>query len=343
MATTTAPTDIEDTEAPPVSPNPKGLAEIRAFAKRVLAEFKQHYVPVKAAGVAFFAFLALIPTLVAIISVYGLVADPDEITEQITDATESLPPETSQFLSDQMSRIADSSGGAVGLALAGSILVALLSASAAVKHVMSTLNVIYEFPETRGGVKLRLTAYGLTAGAVVTIVVGALALGALPAILAAADIGALGRWLATVAVYPLMLLAFAVALSILYWVGPDRQGIGQFRFFSVGAIIATVLWLVGTAAFSIFVTNFGNYNETYGIFAGIIVLLLWFNLTARAVLLGAEIDATRLKLHAEAEAERRRTTNPPVMLEDGERTQAGKAALVGVLVGAAIGGITGRG
>ncbi|MEM9713345.1 MAG: YihY/virulence factor BrkB family protein [Actinomycetota bacterium] len=340
MATTTDPTV---TDEPPVTPNPRSIGELRAFGKRVFAEFKQHYVPVKAAGVAFFAFLALIPTLVAIISIYGLVADPEDITRQIEDATESLPEETTDFLSSQMSSIAENSGGSLGFALAGSILVALFSASAAVKHVMSTLNVIYEFPETRGGVNLRLTAYLLTAGAVVAIVVGALALGALPAILAAADVGALGRWLATVGVYPVMLVAFAVALSILYWVGPDRRGIGRFRFFSVGAVVATVLWLVATAGFSIFVTNFGSYNETYGIFAGIIVLLLWFNLTAMTVLLGAEIDATRVKLRMEAEQARSQRIDPAVLVEDGKRTQAGKAALAGVIIGAAIGGITGRG
>ncbi|MEO1064411.1 MAG: YihY/virulence factor BrkB family protein [Actinomycetota bacterium] len=336
-------TESTETEEPPVTAKPRSIAEIRAFAKRVLAEFKQHYVPVKAAGVAFFSFLALVPTLVAVITVYGLVADPDDITDQIEDATESLPEETTEFLSEQMTSIADNSGGALGLALAGSILIALFSASAAVKHVMSTLNVIYEFPETRGGVKLRLTAYLLTAGAVLAVVTAALVLGALPAILGAADVGAAGRWVATVGVYPLMFVAFAIALSILYWIGPDRRGVGRFRWFSAGAVIATFLWILATAAFSVFVTNFGSYNETYGIFAGIIILLLWFNLTALMVLLGAEIDATRVKLVLEEERRRGRHTDPPVMIEDGKRTQAGKAALAGVIVGAAIGGIAGRG
>ncbi len=340
MATTI---DTSATDEPPVTASPRSFAEIRAFAKRVLAEFKQHYVPVKAAGVAFFAFLALVPTLVAIISVYGLVADPDDIADQIADATTSLPEETSEFLTDQMESIADESGGALGATLAASILVALFSASAAVKHLMSTLNVIYEFPETRSGLKLRMTAYLLTAGGVLTVVTGALVLGALPAILGAADIGASGRWLATIGVYPLMFVAFAVALSILYWIGPDRRGVGRFRWFSTGAVIATLLWIIATALFSVFVTNFGSYNETYGIFAGIIVLLLWFNISALTVLLGAEIDATRVKLRLEEERRRGRRSHPPVMIEDGKRTQAGKAALAGVIVGAAIGGIAGRG
>lgn len=328
-----------DTTEPSVSPNPKGIAELWAFAQRVLAEFKQHYVPVKAAGLAFFAFLALVPTLVAVVSIYGLVADPDEIGDQILEATESLDESVSNMLAEQMTNITQNSGGAIGGVVVG-ILLALFTASAAVKHLISTLNVIYEFPETRNPIRLRLLAYGLTLAGTVLFALVVFALGALPTVLGSVGIGALGRWLLSVGTYPVMILIMSVALAVLYRVAPNRKG-GRFRWSTAGSMAATLLWVLASLAFSIYVANAGNLNETYGVFASIAILLLWMYLTALSILLGAEVDATRIKLRAEAEAERNRRTNPPALIVDGERTQAGKAALVGVLVGAAIGGITG--
>lgn len=325
-----------------LTPSPRSGKELATFWKRTMAEFKAHYVPVKAAGIAFFAFFALVPSLVAVISIYGLIADAEEIKQQILDATASLSPEIQNLFASQMEKISGGSGAALGTGIVISILVALFSASGAVKHIISTLNVIYEFPETRNPIKLRLLAYALTLGAAVFAVGAVFVLGILPAVLDAAGVGSAGVWAVNIGRFPLLAFGMIVALSVLFFVAPNREGKGRFRLLTAGAVIATVLWVIVSILFSIYLQNFASYNETYGVFGVIIALLTWMNLTALLVLLGAEVDATRVKLRLEQERARHASTDPPSLIEDGKATQYGKAAFGGILVGAALGALTGK-
>lgn len=324
----------------PAVPDPKTFPEIRDFGKRVMAEQKVHYLPVKSAGIAFFGFVALIPILIAVISIYGLIADPNEIAQQIEDGTESLSPEVSALLSSQMEDIAGNSGGA-GVALLISIGLALFSGSAATKHLISTLNVIYEFPETRNPIKLRLLAYGMTLGGAVFAALAVFLTGALPAVLDGVGLGTAAAWLISIATYPVLFVIMTVVLSFLYSIAPDRPGSPR-RWFTPGAAVATVLWVIVSIAFAVYINSPLASGNSYGIFSTIIVLLTYFNLTATVILLGAEVDATRVKLRDEQLGVRRSRMDPPQLVQDGTTTQYGKAALGGVLVGAALGTLVGR-
>ena len=179
------------------------------------------------------------------------------------------------------------SAGARILAIA----LALFSASGGVNNLMTAINVAYDEEDERSPVKKRLIALALTLGAIVFIVIMLGLVAVVPAVLQ----GLFGdspvlRFLLSAARWVLLVVLVTAALAVLYRIAPDRDA-PKMRWVSVGAALATLLWLLASIGFSVYVSTFGNYAKTYGVFAGIIVLLFWLWITSYAVLLGAEINA----------------------------------------------------
>ncbi len=258
--------------------------------KRAFAEGKKDNVSMLAAGLAYFAFLALFPALIAAVLIYGLVADPADVQEQIDSLSGALPPEAKSLISDQMSSIASSSGGALGVGLAISLLGALWSVSGGVSNLINAVNVCYDEEETRGFLKLRGLALLLTVGGILFMAVAIGLVAVAPVVLDALALDAVGSILVQVGRWVLLVLVVVVGLAVVYRIAPDRDA-PQFRWVSVGALVATVIWVIASVGFSLYVSNFGSYGKTYGALAGVIVLLLWFFISAYIVLLGAEINA----------------------------------------------------
>ena len=169
-------------------------------------------------------------------------------------------------------------------------MIALWSASAGISNLLTAVNVAYDEEEKRGFVKKRLMSLGLTLAAIVFMVIILGLVAVLPPLLKAVFGSGALRWLLQIAGWLVMVVLVAVALAILYRLGPDRDA-PRMRWVSVGAVVATVIWLVASIGFSIYTSTFGNYAKTYGVFAGIVVLLFWLWLTMYAILLGAEINA----------------------------------------------------
>jgi membrane protein len=166
----------------------------------------------------------------------------------------------------------------------------LWSASAGINNLLTAINVAYDEEEKRGFVKKRLMSLGLTLAAIVfmVIIIGLVAV--LPPLLQAVfGTGALS-WILQIIGWLIMVVLVAVALAILYRLGPDRDA-PRMNWVSVGALVATFIWLVASIGFSVYTATFGNYAKTYGVFAGIVVLLFWLWISMYAVLLGAEINA----------------------------------------------------
>jgi membrane protein len=253
-----------------------------------------------AASVAFFAFVALVPALVATLSITSLVTDTDELVEQASDALASSPPETRDFLVGQIESIAASSTDAGIAAIVGTVL-AVFSASSAVSNLLTALNVAFEREETRNVVVKRLTAIGFLVGALVVLAAIVFSMGVLPEYLDDWFPSTLGRVVVQVARFVVPLAAMAFGLSWLYRSGPAPAPTSTYElvpggkkpFLTVGSVAATVLSLLLTWGFGVFARNFGSYNETYGTLAGIIMLLLLLQLVSLAVLIGAEIDSVR--------------------------------------------------
>lgn len=282
---------------------------------RVKAEIKEDLVPLLSAGVAFYLLLALFPALAALVSIYGLVADPAEVSEQVANATSALPESAQTLITDQLEGIADGGGG-LGLALIGGVLAALWTASSGMKHLIGAINAAYDEPEGRGFLKLRGLSLGLTVGAVLF---GAIAIGVvavLPSVVDRLPLGDVGQVLVQVGSFVGLAAAFALGLAVLYRYGPDRDA-PRWQWVSWGAVIATAVWIAASLAFSFYVSNFGSYSETYGSIGAVIILMLWLVITAFAVILGAEINS-----ELEAQTERDSTVGEPRPMGDRDAVKA---------------------
>ena len=266
---------------------PRGWWQI---ARRGWQEAAADQLPLLSAGVAFFGFLALFPALIALTLVFGLVADPATITEQLDALGDALPQEARALLADQLDQLVSAPAQGLGWGLALSLVIALWSASGGVGNLMTAINIAYDEERRRGFVAEKLLALGLTIGVVVFMVVMVTMVAALPIVLEWAGLSGGWRWLAETLRWLLLAALMMLGLAVLYRVAPDRNP-PKFRWVSVGAAVATVLWLIGSAGFSLYVTWFGNYARTYGALAGVVVMLLWLWLTSYVVLLGAEINA----------------------------------------------------
>jgi membrane protein len=262
----------------------------KQILKRAWAENKADNMPIIAGGVAFFGFLSIFPALIAMISIYGLVASPETVARQVEDLSAQLPEDAAGLIADQLNAIVANSGSALSISLVVSILAALWSASGGVGNVVSAVNIAYDEAEARGFVKLKLTSLALTLGAIVFVLITFGLVAVVPQVLESLPLGVVGTVLAQVARWILLLGVFAGALAVLYRVAPDRDS-PRFSWVSLGAAVVTVIWALVSVGFAIYVDNFGSYDKTYGAIAGVIVLMLWLYLTCYLVLLGAEINA----------------------------------------------------
>jgi membrane protein len=262
----------------------KGWKDI---AKRVRTEVKQDQVPLLSAGIAFYALLSLFPAVIAAVSIYGLVADPDTVRDQLDRLTQLLSPETASILGQQIKQVTAGAGGALGLATVLGIVTALWSASSGMKALVTGVNMTYDETETRKFFKLRGLALLLTLGAMVLMGVALVLIVAFPAV--ANDWPSALRLSASILRWVLLAVLLIVALAVLYRFAPDRDN-PKWNWVTWGSAFATVLWVVASLAFSFYVSHFGNYNKTYGALAGVIILLFWLYLTAFVVLVGAELN-----------------------------------------------------
>lgn len=263
----------------------------RDIARGVLAESKEDSITLLAAGVAFYGLLSLLPALLAVVSIYGLVANPDQVEHQITSATRALPPDASHLLATQLhDLVATASTQGLGVRTAISIVLALWSASAGIKHLIDAVNVAYEEDESRSYVQVRAIALVLTVGAALFIVAAAALLAFLPALLSHVSLGAPARVLVSIIRFPLLAAAMMAGLSIVYRYGPDRT-IRRSGWVSWGAGVAMAVWLVASAGLALYASQAGHINRIYGSLGAVIVLMLWLLLTALAVILGAEVNA----------------------------------------------------
>ena len=257
---------------------------------RAWKETKNDNISLLAAGVAFFAFLAIFPAAIAAISIYGLVADPSTVAKQVEDLASGAPDETRTLLTEQLTAITSNSGGALGVALIVSILGALWSASGGMGNLIKAINIAYDEEETRKFVKLKSLSLALTLGAILFVVVAVGLIAVLPAVLNSVGLGSIATVAAQVARFVGLVVAVMIALAIVYRYAPDRDN-PKFAWTSQGAVIAGVIWVVASVAFALYAQFSGSYSKTYGALAGVIILMMWLYITSFIVLFGAEINA----------------------------------------------------
>jgi len=243
-----------------------------------------------AAGVAFQTFFSLFPTLTAVVSLYGLVADPGMVERQITAVQGVLPPEAVKLIATWLQALIHSPTTRFGIGLTVSVVLALWSMWSATGMLMTAVNICYGGEQRRGFISFNLRALVLGAGLALFGVVALALVAVLPAALtfvpvpdAWGDLLSLVRW-------PILAGIISLALAIVYRYAPDR-GEPKWQWISWGSIVATALWILGSIAFTTYVSKVGSYDRTYGSLGGVIILLLWFYLTAYVILAGAELNA----------------------------------------------------
>jgi membrane protein len=260
----------------------------RSIARRGFKALGDDRISLTAAGVAFYAILSIFPGMAALISLWGLAADRGDVVQQLMFFGRLLPADALQVLSQQAQQIAAADPKTIGLTFLVSLGISLFSASAAIRAIMEALNIVFRQPERRGFFRFQLTAIAITC----VLSVGVLAaLGAVVIVPIALNfIGLSGQFemLIDVVRWPILFLGAWAGIAALYRVAPSRPH-SQWRWIAPSAGAAVVVWLVASVVLSIYLRHFAHYNETYGSLGAVIGLMMWFWLSAFALLLGAEI------------------------------------------------------
>lgn len=241
-------------------------------------------------GVTYAGVVALFPGLAALVSIYGLVMDPAQIEKQVNALSGVLPQETRQMLAAQLHQLVSGSHGKLGIAAILGLLLALWSASRGMSGMITAMDIAYEQPERRGFIRFNVTALVLTVAMMLGGIIAIALVAGLPAVVQILGIGGTLKWLLLLLEWPLLVVLVMIALAVLYRYAPDRDE-PQWRWVSPGALIATLLWVAGSALFTVYVTSFDSYDKTYGSLGGAVVLLTWLYLSSFSMLLGAVINA----------------------------------------------------
>ncbi len=251
---------------------------------RLRRELGSDNVTVVAAGVAFFGLLALVPALGAIVSIYGLIADPQDVQNHLTSLATYLPASSSELFETQLQRIVARSSTTLGVSLALNLLLSAWSASRAMTSLLSALTIAYDEDVNRGWVHLRAVSLAFTVGAVLLATVSIGLIVALPAALAiiGVDDAVWVRW-------PVLFATSVGGMTVLYRNGPARRP-ARVRWTVLGAVVATVIWVAGSILLSTYIQHF-IHLRAYGSLGAVVALMLWMFLTAWSVMLGAELNA----------------------------------------------------
>ncbi len=260
------------------------------ISQRVFGRYMRENLGLTAAGVGFYSLLGLFPAIAALVTTYDLLFDPAQIQAQFDALQGLMPAQVHELISARLENAADQPHQALGLGLAGAVLLSFWGATRGTRALMIALNVAYDEDEARGLFALNLLAFGLTLFLVLVLVVAIVATVAVPIVIKLLSFGTVPEVLTAWLRWPLLALVGLLALAILYRYGPSRRA-ARWRWLPAGSVVAGVLWLAASGLFSFYVANFAAYNATYGSLGAVIVLLLWLYLSAAAVILGACINA----------------------------------------------------
>lgn len=278
-----------------------GLERWKRIAFGTLKLFLDPDTSPRCAGTAFFGFLSLFPAVATIFLIYGLIADTKLLVETIDNLQYLLPAMALDVLREQLVMLAVQSNTTLGIGLLISIPLALWSGSRGVDALLYAMSRVRGEPPKRGFVKTVLYAVGLTVAGAVFLVISLVTVAGLPALI---PFPSGEEWLLLVLRWPVLLVITVAVLGALYRWGPDRHP-RKFRYIWPGALLASILWILAGAVFSIYVENFGNFEASFGSVSAAVVLLLWMYNSAQIFVLGSAFNAEiQREMEPEAIAER---------------------------------------
>jgi membrane protein len=257
---------------------------------RLIRNVGDHRVIALAAGITFYSLLALFPAIAALVSIFGLFADPASIAGSLNKLSDILPGGAVSVIGDQLARISAQGSGTLGFTFIVGLCISLWSANAGTKSLFDALNIVYAEREKRSLIVLNATSLAFTAGAIVFMLVAIGATVILPAALGYVGLSQSSDLLLKIGRWPALLVTVGLAIALIYRFGPSREKV-RWRWISWGSAIASICWLIGSLLFSWYTANFGKFNETYGSLGAVVGFMTWIWLSAIVILIGAEIDA----------------------------------------------------
>lgn len=272
----------------------------KKIAIHVVQQIQSDNFTLVSAGVAFYFLLAVFPLLAGTISLYGLLVDANELHAHISLLIGILPEQSRYILEEQLQAIITQSNSELGWGFSVSIILSLWSASKGAEALIKACNITYNEENSRGffiGVVIRLL---VTIAMILTIIVSLFLITIMPTLVSYVTSISVDKTKANWISWPTLFVIFNFALAALYRYAPDRSN-AQWKWVSVGALLATILWLAASFSFSYYVTEYATYNQTYGSVGGIIVLLMWFYVSAIIILVGSEINAA-LELYTDVDS-----------------------------------------
>ena len=243
-----------------------------------------------AAGVVFYALLALFPAITALVSFYGLFAKSNTISDHLSMAAGILPAGAFSVVQDQVGRVLAKGDIKLGFAFLFSVALALWSANGGMKAIIDALNIVYDEKEKRGFFKLNVVSLLFTLGAVVGLLIAVGFVIAVPIVLATIGLGGFSETLLNVGRWPFLVITILLGLAVLYRFGPSRRA-PRWQWISVGSLLAATTWIAGSAALSFYLANYANYDATYGSLGAAIGLMVWMWMTTIVILFGAELNS----------------------------------------------------
>ncbi|PCC13653.1 YihY/virulence factor BrkB family protein [Pseudoalteromonas sp. JB197] len=260
------------------------------ITKRIFTQMSRDNLSLVAAGVAFYALLAIFPALAALVSIYAYFASPTDIGAHLSQVIELLPESTGELILSQIASIAQSSSTSLSLSAIGTLILTIWSSSKGSQALITACNISYQEYEKRSFFKAQLVRFLFSIGAIVVAIFALLIIGILPVVLNLVGLKENIDLLITFISWPLLAFTFNFALVLLYRYAPHRKPT-KWRWITLGSVIATILWIVASIGFSFYVSKFASYNETYGSLGGVVIMLMWLYISAYIVILGATINA----------------------------------------------------
>ncbi|QFU09100.1 ribonuclease BN/unknown domain fusion protein [Rhodobacteraceae bacterium THAF1] len=262
-----------------------------AAGKYIYNEMDEKRLMLVAAGVAFYGLLALFPAIGALMAIAGLFTDPAQVVDTLSTLDDVLPSAAADIISGQASQVAGSDSDGLGLLAGVGLLLTIYSASKGMQAIIDGLNIIYEKKDERGMVKQTLLRVGLTLGLLIGVLLCVAVAVVVPIVLGWLPLASDTEWLVSAARWPILLIIAALGIGLTYRLAPVSHT--SWSAILPGAALACVLWIIGTAAFAVYVRLFGSYQETFGALGGVVILLMWLWISALIVLLGGVVAKMR--------------------------------------------------
>jgi membrane protein len=257
---------------------------------RVFRGISEDRILLVAAGVTFYMLLSIFPGIAALISIYGLFADPSTVASQLETLASVAPGGAIEVLRDEMTRLASRGGTTLGIGFLIGLVISLWTANSGISATFDALNIVYEEKEERGILRYYTATLTFTFGAIVFLLLAIAVVVLLPVVLSYIPLPGSTDLIVNIARWPIIFVLVALVLAVLYRFGPSRSQ-PRWRWITWGSAFAAVVWLAASLLFSWYVTNFGSYNKTYGSLGAVVGFMTWIWISIIVVLVGAKLDA----------------------------------------------------